>query len=221
MFPNHMSHTALSFAENKLASPGQHLYRRSSVLLSSVLPSTSAPTSDDTIPIAVTAMASHRSHPSADIKKLEYKEAIKYLHYENVQIALINKLSDPLQPRAVDVCFYGPRGQTLCVFNNGQLLLTHETTLKTLVLQLQSLLNSVTCEQDSLLHSLDQLLVCEINFRVEGNEISASLPAIKGVPCPAPEKIGMFSRFQLHLIVLATSREADWLANRFYSWPQI
>jgi hypothetical protein len=208
MLPNPMSHTALSFAENQLASPGQHLYRRRSVLLSSVLPSTSAPTSDDTTPIAVTAMAS----PSVEIKKLEYKEAIKYLHYENGQIAL---------PRAVDVEFYGPRGQTLCVFNNGQLLLTHETTLKTLVLQLQSLLNSVTGEQDSLLHSLDQLLVCEIFFRVGGNPRSASLPAIKGVPCPARGKTGMFSRFKLHWIVLATSREADWLANRFYSWPQI
>jgi hypothetical protein len=89
---------------------------------------------------------------------------------------------------------------TLCVFDAGQFVLTHETTLKTLVLQLQTLLDSVTAENDSLLHFSDSLIVCEIDVRVEGNPMTASLPAIKGVPSFAPEDTGMFPRFQLHLI---------------------
>ncbi len=145
-------------------------------------------------------MASRLSNPSVDITKLEYKEAIEYLQDQNVQIALLTKLPDPLQPRAVDVTFYAPRGMTLCVFNAGQLVLTHETTVKTLVLQLQTLLDSVTAENGSLLHFSDSLIVCEIDVRVEGNLMTASLPAIKGVPSFAPEDIGMFPRFQLHLI---------------------
>lgn len=143
-------------------------------------------------------MAFRRSHPSLETTKLKYKEAIEYLQDQNVQIALLTKLPDPLQPRAVDVCFYEPGGMTLRVFNAGELVLTHETTVKRLVVQLQTLLD--WAEQDDSSQISDQLIVCEIDVRVEGNLMTASLPAIKGVPSFAPKDIGMFPRFQMHLI---------------------
>jgi hypothetical protein len=164
-------------------------------------------------------MASHRSRLSLDIPKLNYKEAIEYLRDQNCQIALVNTLPDPLQPRAVDVCVFDPQAMTLCVFNAGQLVITPETTVKTLVLQLQTLLDSVNSEQDSLMHSTGQLLVCEIDIRVGGNLMTASLPAIKGVPSFAQEHIGMFLLIALDL-VLAMSREADCLPHRLHHRSQ-